>query len=274
MPSQLGATCCAPTVMFCAFFQKPFWLESRRITKMIDVENLTKRYSAKVVAVENLSFAAKAGEIYGLLGPNGAGKTTTLRMLATLLLPTSGTATVAGFDTKRQPEEVRRTIGVVNGGMGLYDRLTGQEILEYFAGFYNMGKADTAKRIKELSEALEMNELLSRRAGEYSTGMKQKIVIARAVIHNPSVLILDEATNGLDVVARRAVLEFARTYKNSSRVVLYSTHIMAEAEELCERAAIIDHGKLIAEDTLENLKKKVQASNLEEAFFRLTRGVA
>ena len=249
-------------------------LEPRKVVVMIDVKNLSKRYSPKVIAVDDLSFTAKAGEIYGLLGPNGAGKTTTLRMLATLLEPTGGTASVAGFDAKRQPEEVRRTIGVVNGGMGLYDRLTGQEILEYFASFYNIGKSDTAKRIKELSDALEMNELLNRRAGEYSTGMKQKIVIARAVIHNPSVLILDEATNGLDVVARRAVLEFARNYKNSSRVVLYSTHIMAEAEELCERAAIIDHGKLIAEDTLENLKTKTGTNNLEEAFFRLTRSVA
>jgi sodium transport system ATP-binding protein len=245
----------------------------RKIALMIDVQNLVKRYSEKVVAVDNLSFSAKAGEIYGLLGPNGAGKTTTLRMLATLLSPSSGSATVAGFDTLRQPEEVRRTIGVVNGGMGLYDRLTGREILEYFASFYGMGKQDTQKRIKELSDALEMNELLSRRAGEYSTGMKQKIVIARAVIHNPSVLILDEATNGLDVVARRAVLEFARGYKTNSRVVLYSTHIMSEAEELCERAAIIDHGKLVAEDTLEALKQKAGSSNLEETFFRLTREV-
>jgi sodium transport system ATP-binding protein len=241
---------------------------------VVQVEQLVKRYSATVTAVSNLSFQASAGEIYGLLGPNGAGKTTTLRMLATLLEPTSGRASVAGYDTKKQPEEVRRSIGVVNGGMGLYDRLTGREILEYFASFYGMSKADTAKRIKELSDALEMNELLDRRAGEYSTGMKQKIVIGRAVIHNPSVLILDEATNGLDVVARRAVLEFARNYKNSSRVVLYSTHIMAEAEELCERAAIIDHGKLIAEDSIDALKNKAGALNLEDAFFKLTRGVA
>jgi sodium transport system ATP-binding protein len=240
---------------------------------VIDVQNLTKRYTPKVTAVENLSFHANAGEIYGLLGPNGAGKTTTLRMLATLLSPTEGSASVAGFDVKRQAEDVRRSIGVVNGGMGLYDRLTGREILEYFAGFYGMGKSDTAKRIKELEGALEMNELLDRKAGEYSTGMKQKVVIARAVLHDPAVLVLDEATNGLDVVARRAVLEFARKYRSASRVVLYSTHIMAEAEELCERAAIIDHGKLVAEDSLGNLKAKANAANLEEAFFKLTRGV-
>ncbi len=241
---------------------------------MVHVEQLVKRYSDKVTAVSNLSFQASAGEIYGLLGPNGAGKTTTLRMLATLLEPTSGRASVAGFDIKTQAEDVRRSIGVVNGGMGLYDRLTGREILTYFASFYGIGKADAAKRIKELSDALDMNELLDRRAGEYSTGMKQKIVIGRAVIHNPSVLILDEATNGLDVVARRAVLEFARNYKDSNRVVLYSTHIMAEAEELCERAAIIDHGQLIAEDTIDALKSRVNANNLEEAFFKLTKAVA
>jgi sodium transport system ATP-binding protein len=239
---------------------------------MLQVQNLTKRYGAKVLAVNNLSFQTKEGEIYGLLGPNGAGKTTTLRIIATLLEPSEGSISVAGFDVRTQAEQVRRNIGVVNGGMGLYDRLTGREILEYFAGFYGMGKTDTAKRIKELSDKLEMNELLDRRASEYSTGMKQKIVIGRAVIHNPSVLILDEATNGLDVVARRAVLEFARAYKGAGKVVVYSTHIMSEAEELCERAAIIDHGRLIAEDSIEALKTRASAANLEDAFFTLTKG--
>jgi sodium transport system ATP-binding protein len=240
---------------------------------VIETKALTKRFGEKVTAVQDLSFSARAGEVYGLLGPNGAGKTTTLRMLATLLAPSGGTATVAGFDVARQPEAVRRNIGVVNGGMGLYDRLTGRETLEYFAGFYGIGKADAARRIKALEDALEMTELLDRRASEYSTGMKQKIVIARAVLHEPAVLILDEATNGLDVVARRAVLEFARSYRNANRVVVYSTHIMNEAEELCERAAIIDHGRLVAEDSLAALKTKAGASTLEEAFFKLTRSV-
>ena len=235
------------------------------------VQGLSKKYAGNKFAVQELSFEARDGEIYGLLGPNGAGKTTTLRMLATLLEPTSGSATVAGFDIRTQSEQVRRSIGVVNGGMGLYDRLTGREILEYFAGFYGMSKAGTRARTKELSDSLELGEVLDRRAGEFSTGMKQKIVIARAVIHSPPVLILDEATNGLDVVARRAVLEFARAYRTSGRVVLYSTHIMSEAEELCTRAAIIDHGKLIALDTVENLKTSTQSGTLEDAFFKLTR---
>ena len=238
---------------------------------MVTVQGLSKKYAGNKFAVQELSFEARDGEIYGLLGPNGAGKTTTLRMLATLLEPSSGSATVAGFDIRTQSEQVRRSIGVVNGGMGLYDRLTGREILEYFAGFYGMSKADTRARTKELSDSLELGEVLDRRAGEFSTGMKQKIVIARAVIHSPPVLILDEATNGLDVVARRAVLEFARAYRTAGRVVLYSTHIMSEAEELCTRAAIIDHGKLIALDTVENLKASTQTSNLEDAFFKLTR---
>ena len=240
---------------------------------MIEISGLTKRFGDKVTAVQDLSFSVGAGEIYGLLGPNGAGKTTTLRMLATLLKPSSGSLKVAGFDVTTHPEDVRRNIGVVNGGMGLYDRLTGREILEYFALFYGIGKSDAQKRIKQLEEALEMTDLLDRRSSEYSTGMKQKIVIARAVLHEPAVLILDEATNGLDVVARRAVLEFARAYRSKDRVVLFSTHIMAEAEELCERAAIIDHGRLVAQDSVKTLKIQSGASNLEEAFFKLTRGV-
>jgi sodium transport system ATP-binding protein len=239
---------------------------------MVEVQELSKRYGEKVLAVDRISFQARDGEIYGLLGPNGAGKTTTLRILATLLEATSGSASVAGFDVKKQPMEVRRVIGVVNGGMGLYDRLTGREILEYFASFYKLPRAQTAQRIEELSVALEMQDVLDRRAAEYSTGMKQKVVIARAVIHQPAVLILDEATNGLDVVARRAVLDFARAYRGSGRVVIYSTHIMAEAEELCDRAAIIDRGRLLAEDSIPNLKAQVQASTLEDAFFKLTRG--
>jgi sodium transport system ATP-binding protein len=236
---------------------------------MIEVRGLSKRYGQHL-AVDNLSFNAHSGEIYGLLGPNGAGKTTTLRILATLLTPTSGTVRVQGLDVLTDPEPVRRIIGVVNGGMGLYDRLTGREILRYFAGFYGMSQATANNRIEELSQALGMDELLERQAGEYSTGMKQKVVIARAVIHEPPVLILDEATNGLDVVARRAVIDFARTYRRTGRVVLYSTHIMAEAEELCNRAAIIDHGKLLAEDTIDGLKAKMSADSLEETFFRLT----
>jgi len=240
-------------------------------TQMIEVRGLTKKYGEKVKAVDDLSFTARGGEIYGLLGPNGAGKTTTLRILSTLLEPSGGHASVNGYDIRKDPEAVRRSVGVVNGGMGLYDRLTGREILEYFASFYRMSRANVTRRIRELSDTLDMGELLDRKAGEYSTGMKQKVVIGRAVIHEPPVLILDEATNGLDVVARRAVIEFARQYRGAGRVVVYSTHVMSEAEELCDRAAIIDHGRLIAEDTVPALLSRTGANDLEDAFFKLTR---
>lgn len=241
---------------------------------MVEVESLTKTYGGAAPAVDRLSFVARVGEIYGLLGPNGAGKTTTLRMLATLLAPTAGTARVAGFDIRSQTEQVRRNVGVVNGGMGLYDRLTGREILRYFASFYGLARAEADRRIRFLAERLEMEDLLDRRAAEYSTGMRQKVVIGRAVIHEPPILILDEATNGLDVVARRAVLEFARAYRGLGRVVLYSTHVMNEAEELCDRAAIIDGGRLVADGTIGELKTRTGAATLEDAFFKLTRDPA
>nr|WP_245872681.1 ATP-binding cassette domain-containing protein [Deinococcus planocerae] len=239
---------------------------------MVEASGLTKRYSRRVVAVSDISFQARAGEIFGLLGPNGAGKTTTLRMLATLLPPTEGTALVNGHDIRHASAAVRRDIGVVNGGMGLYDRLTGREVLEYFASFYGLGRADTARRITELADQLQMDELLDRRTRQYSTGMKQKIVIARAVIHEPSVVILDEATNGLDIMARRAVLDFARAFRRAGKTVLYSTHVMSEAEELCDRAIIIHEGRIKAEGTIDCLKARVNAASLEQAFFDLVRG--
>nr|WP_216329685.1 ATP-binding cassette domain-containing protein [Deinococcus aestuarii] len=238
----------------------------------VEVKALTKRYSRRVVAVSEVSFQARAGEIFGLLGPNGAGKTTTLRMLATLLTPTDGTALINGHDIRRAPAAVRRDIGVVSGGMGLYDHLTGREVLEYFAGFYGLGKADTARRIAGLAQQLQMDELLDRRTRHYSTGMKQKIVIARAVIHDPSVVILDEATNGLDIVARRAVLDFAQAFRQAGKTVLYSTHILGEAEELCDRAVILHEGRIKAEGTIVCLKARVNAATLEQAYFDLVRG--
>jgi sodium transport system ATP-binding protein len=235
---------------------------------VIDVKNLQKSFGTHK-AVDHISFNVLPGEIYGLLGPNGAGKTTTLRILSTLLKADGGTATVAGFDVKKQSEEVRKTIGVVNGGMGLYDRLTGLEVLHYFGTLYGMSKQAVDKRVKELDGLLQLGATLKRRCGDFSTGMKQKIVIARAVLHDPSVIFFDEATNGLDVMARRAVLEFVKQYPEGKRTVIYSTHIMNEVEELCSRAAVIYQGKLIAEDTITGLLNKTETKNLEQAFFAL-----
>ena len=235
---------------------------------LIEVRNLNKSFGT-VKAVDDLSFSVAAGEVYGLLGPNGAGKTTTLRILATLLKADSGSATIAGHDIARDAEAVRATIGVVNGGMGLYDRLTGREILYYFGRLYDLSEAQIEKRITELDELLGLRDTLTRRAGGFSTGMAQKIVIARAVLHDPPVIFFDEATSGLDVVARRAVIDFVRDYPSRGRAVVYSTHVMSEVEELCDRASIIYQGRKIAEDSVDELKRSNGSNSIEEAFFRL-----
>lgn len=262
---------------------------------MISVRNLTKTFSAggsggsgaaggrlslrrqptthgrskSVVAVDDLSFEVAAGEVYGLLGPNGAGKTTTLRILATLLEADSGSASVAGHDVKAEPEKVRAAIGVVNGGMGLYDRLSGREILHYFGALYDMTPAAVEARIEVLDPLLQLGDTLSRRAGGFSTGMKQKIVIARAVIHDPPVIFFDEATSGLDIVARRNVIDFVQAYPTEERCVVYSTHVMSEVEELCRRACIIYQGAKMAEGTIAEIVAAGEGKNLEDAFFRM-----
>lgn len=239
---------------------------------MLDIQNLTKTYG-KFTALNNVTFSAHDGEVFGLLGPNGAGKTTLLRTLATLLKPTSGTAVVNSFDVQRQPEEVRKLIGVVNGGMGLPARLTGREVLQSFAGLYGMTAAQTAARIEELDRRLDLGRTLDVKAGEYSTGMKQKVVIARAVIQDPAVLILDEAASGLDIFARRTLLDFVTENRAPGRLTLYSTHVMSEAEEVCDRVAILHLGQLLTVDTIPNILVRTGESNLERAFFSLVKGV-
>lgn len=239
---------------------------------MLTANHLTKTYG-KFTALEDVSFAAKDGEVFGLLGPNGAGKTTLLRTLATLLRPTSGTASVDGYDVERDPEAVRRIIGVVNGGMGLPPRLTGREVLRSFAGLYEMTPQQTEARIAELDQRLELGRTLDTKAGEYSTGMKQKVVIARAVIQDPKVLILDEAASGLDIFARRTLLDFVKQNRAPERLTLYSTHVMSEAEEVCDRVAILHQGRLLTVDTIPNILAQTGESNLERAFFALVKGV-
>jgi sodium transport system ATP-binding protein len=237
---------------------------------MIEVRGLTKRFD-DVAAVDDVSFDVAAGEVFGLLGPNGAGKTTTLRVLATLLSFDGGRASVAGHDVAREAEAVRRSIGVVNGGMGLYDRLSGREVLHYFGRLYGMGRAAIDGRIAELDALLDLSGVLDKRTGAYSTGMKQKIVVARAVLHDPPVLFFDEATGGLDVMARRAVLDFCRKYPGEERAVVWSTHVMSEVEELCDRVAVLYRGKIVAEDTVAGLRAAADAPDLEGAFFTLVR---
>ncbi len=235
---------------------------------MILVEALGKTFGSAPV-LRDVSFAVSPGEVFGLLGPNGAGKTTTLRILATLLAPTQGRAVVGRFDVVRKPERVRRLIGVVGSGMGLYDRLTGRETLRYFGRLYGLTKRQVDMRIDELDALLGLGDALDKRAGDFSTGMKQKIVVARAVLHDPDILFFDEATAGLDVMARRNVLEFVKHSASGGRTVLYSTHVMGEVEELCGRVAVLHGGELIAQGTPQSLMHEAGVGSLERAFFTL-----
>ena len=236
---------------------------------MIKVQSLSKVFK-KVSAVDNISFEVKDGEIVGLLGENGAGKTTTLRMLATMLKPSSGTALINNYDVNKDSESVRGEIGILFGGeVGIYDRLTGRENIRYFAQLNGMSKEETEKSIEYLAENLEMKEYLDRKAGKFSRGMKQKISIARSIVHNPSVVLFDEPTSGLDVTAARIVQDFIKKCKSENKAVIFSSHSMSEVEKLCDRIIIIHKGKIIETGTIESLKKKYNNNDMEEIFMSL-----
>ncbi|MCS7057501.1 MAG: ATP-binding cassette domain-containing protein [Meiothermus sp.] len=240
---------------------------------MVEAEGLRKTYRG-FQAVRGLSFRVEPGQVYGLLGPNGAGKTTTLRMLATLLKPTAGRARLAGFDVERQPLEVRRNLGIVNGGMRVYDRLTGYEVLDFFGSFYDLWGSRLKERIAWVAELLRIERaVLGKQVREMSSGMQQKIVIARAILHQPQVLLLDEATAGLDVFARRALLDFVQQYASLGKTLVYSTHVMSEAEEVCDRVGFIDRGLLVYEGSLKEALE-LGSGSLERAFIRRLEEVA
>lgn len=245
---------------------------------MIQVEKLTKtfhdRKKGDVAAVRGVSFVCQPGQVFGLLGRNGAGKTTTLRMLATILSPTSGGGTVAGFDIVRQPGDVRRSIGYLSGDTKLYDRLTGTEVLGYFGALAGMEPADVTRRIAELRGPFGLADLLDKRVGKMSTGMKQRLSIARVVLHDPPVLIFDEPTSGLDVLGAREVLDLVRDFRGRGRTVIFSTHIMSEAERVCDEVAIIEKGDLLAQGSVEALRARVPSRSLEDAFVDVVGGAA
>ncbi|MBI6875304.1 ATP-binding cassette domain-containing protein [Clostridium aciditolerans] len=236
---------------------------------MIKVQSLTKTFK-DVSAVNSISFEVNKGEIVGLLGENGAGKTTTLRILATMLKPTSGTALINNYDVNKDPEMVRGEIGILFGGeVGLYDRLTGRENIRYFAELNGMSKEETEKSIEYLAENLEMKEYLDRRVGKFSRGMKQKISIARSIVHNPSVVLFDEPTYGLDVTAARIVQDFIKKCKSDNKAVIFSSHSMSEVEKLCDRIIIIHKGRIIETGTITSLKSKYNNNDMEEIFMKL-----
>jgi ABC-type Na+ transport system, ATPase component len=236
---------------------------------LLIIEGLTKKFGT-FTAVDNISFTVAKGEIFGLLGENGAGKTTTLRMLATMLKPTRGSARLCGFDIEREPEKVRAAIGVLFGGeTGLYDRLTVAENIAYFGELNGMNFRELKLRIKKLAAEFAMDDYLNRRAGKLSKGMKQKAAFARSIIHDPEVMLLDEPTSGLDVGASREVHDFILRCKQEGKTIIFSSHIMSEVEKLCDRIGIIHRGRLVDIGTIAEFRSRFGELPLEEIFVKL-----
>ena len=219
--------------------------------------------------VDHISFEVGQGEIFGLLGPNGAGKTTTLRMLATLLKPSAGRARVGGKDVTVEPAEVRRKIGFLSGDTGLYHRLTSREILRIFGRLNGIDEARLRTRIDEVAAMLRMEEFIDTKIDKLSTGMRQRTSLARTLLHDPPILILDEPTSGLDVPTARAIEEFIVEARRSGKCILYSTHVMEEAEFLCDRIAVINEGKIRIIGTMNELKAATGRQRLREIFLAL-----
>lgn len=237
---------------------------------MIEVESLRKSFGA-VRAVDGVSFAARDGEITGLLGPNGAGKTTTLRMLYTLMKPDHGTVRVDGIDAIADPLAVRRRLGVLPDARGLYKRLSARENIAYFGHLHQLDEATLRARSEALIDALEMRGIADRRAEGFSQGERVKTAIARALVHDPRNLILDEPTNGLDVMATRSLREFLFRLRAEGRCVLFSSHIMQEVVALCDRVVVIARGRVVADAPPQTLREQTGAASLEDAFVEIIR---
>src|SRR5262245_27489301 len=242
----------------------------------VEARGLSKVYKGPkgttTLAADGVSFSACGGEVFGLLGPNGAGKTTTLRMLSTVLTPTGGTALIAGHDVVREPDAVRASIGFLSGNTGLYPRLTPREVLRYFGRMYGMSDPALDQRIAHLAGLLGMTEFLGKRCDALSSGMKQKVNIARTVLHGPPVLILDEPTLGLDVLTSRTIVDLVKDCRAQGKCVIFSTHIMGEVSRLCDRLAIVHKGKVQFSGTLAELRGRA-GDDLEQAFISVLESV-
>jgi sodium transport system ATP-binding protein len=235
---------------------------------MIAVTNLSKAFGA-VQAVQGVSFTAPNGQITGLLGPNGAGKSTTMRVIAGVLAPDEGGAMVDELDTWRQRVDAQRRLGVLPDKRGVYQRLTSRENIRYFGRLHGLGGADLEKRIDELIILLEMQEIADRQTEGFSTGQKVKVAIARALVHNPPNIMLDEPTVGLDVMSTRAMRQVIRRLRDVGQTVLFSSHIMQEVSSLCDNIVIIAHGRVVAQGSAEALRQRAGQSDLEEAFVQI-----
>jgi sodium transport system ATP-binding protein len=243
---------------------------------MIQVEHLTRTFAVpggEVRAVEDVSFSVGPGEVFGLLGPNGAGKTTTLRILLGLLRPTAGRATLAGFSATEAPNEVKRRVGLVSASTGLYQHLTVRELLLFFADLYGMEPHAAAEELRRLAALLGLDELLERRCGTLSTGQRQRVQLARALIHRPPILLLDEPTLGLDVLGSQVVAEFIQHLRSEGKAVLLTTHQLDEAERLCDRFGLLHHGRLVSTGTLAELQAATGCRTLVEMFIHLVHPV-
>jgi sodium transport system ATP-binding protein len=240
---------------------------------MIHVENLVKSFHdlrrGQVLAVDHMSFDAKPGEVFALLGPNGAGKTTAMRILCTVLKPTGGIARVAGHDVATEPGAVRRNIGFLSANTAIYDRMSAWELVEYFGRLYDLERDRLRARMEDVFTSLQMNDYRDVLGAKMSTGMRQKVSIARAIIHDPPVLIFDEPTIGLDVLVARVVLQSIEQLRAAGKCILYSTHIMREVERLADRVAIVSKGRVQTCGTLEELRERHDQKDLEELFFQL-----
>jgi sodium transport system ATP-binding protein len=240
---------------------------------MIEARGLSKRFQDKkrgeIRAVENVSFTCQPGKIYGLLGANGAGKTTTLRMLATILEPSDGTAVICGHDVVEEPEKVRASVGFLSTATALYPRLTAQELVEYFGRLNGLDEPTLNKRVDDIFNRLDMNGFRDRRCDKLSTGMKQKTSIARTLVHDPPVMIFDEPTTGLDVMTARTIITFISDCRDRGKAIIFSTHIMSEVDRLCDHIGIIHDGKLLADGTIPELRAKYAEHNLEEIIVKV-----
>jgi sodium transport system ATP-binding protein len=249
---------------------------------MIKVENLVKEFKLskkqqkenntadKVAkAVNGISFECQTGRIFSLLGPNGAGKTTTLRMISTIVSPTSGSIIVDGIDVAKEPQIARSKIGFLTGSTGLYERLTPNEVLKYFADLNDMDKATFEKRRDYYYDLLDMHDFKSKKIGQMSTGMKQKVSITRTMIHDPNVVVFDEPTSGLDVITAENIIKLIRDCKNEGKTVIFSSHIMSEVDLLCDDLAIINKGKLLYSGTMQDFRDNMQTDTLTGEFIRI-----
>jgi len=240
---------------------------------MIEARNLCKSFQDKkrgiIRAVDHVSFTCRPGQIYGLLGANGAGKTTTLRMLATILEPSDGTAVLCGHDVIDEPQKVRANVGFLSTATALYPRLTAQEMVEYFGRLNGLDEPSLKKRLDAIFDRLDMNTFRDRRCDKLSTGMKQKTSIARTLVHDPPVMIFDEPTLGLDIMTARTITAFIRECRDAGKTVIFSTHIMSEVEKLCDTIGIIQSGKLLTEGPLTELRATHGEHDLEEIFVKV-----